>query len=146
MERGSARLFQYATPPAGEQSWNIVELEARKQVRHYIHELLRLATDMTVPTSQVRQQLLQGAATFGSLLAMQLVHSLHCDDQAERQAVVWLLTVLNQQETIPLLQHMANDAHLPRTLRLSASLALAGMGVTAEMIKRNRRVCLSAIT
>jgi hypothetical protein len=145
MERGSARLFQHATPPSGERNWNIVELEKRKQLRQHIHELLHLAGDMTVPTSQVRQQLLQGAATFGPPFATQLVHSLHRDNYAERQAVIWLLTVFNHQETIPPLQHMANDSRLPRTLRLSAALALAGMGVTAETIKSTRRPRLYAI-
>jgi hypothetical protein len=146
MERGSARLFQHTVPPAGERSWNIVELETCKQVRQNIHDLLCLASDTTVPTSQVRQRLLQGVATFGPLFTTQLVRSLHRDDHAERQAVVWLLTVLNQQETIPLLTRMANDSHLPRKLRLSASLALAGMGVTAEMLKSNRRTRLYILT
>jgi hypothetical protein len=146
MERGSARLFQHATPPAGERGWNIVELETCKQVRQNIHDLLRLASDTTVPTSQVRQRLLQSLATFGPLFTTQLVRSLHRDDYAERQAVVWLLTVLNQQETVPLLQRMASDSRLSRTLRLSASLALAGMGVTAEMLKSNRRTHLYILT
>lgn len=146
MERGSARLFQQATSTAFEQSWNIVELETRKQVRQKVNELLRLASDMTVTTSEMRQQLLQGVATFGTPFATQLVRSLYRDDYAERQSVVWLLTVLNKKETIPPLQQMANDSRLPRALRLSASLALAGMGITAENIKDNRRVRLYAIS
>jgi hypothetical protein len=146
MERGSARLFQQATLPAFEQSWNVVELETRKQIRQKVNELLRLASDMTVTTSEIRQQLLQSVATFGTPFAMQLVRSLYRDDYAERQSVVWLLTVLNEKETIPPLQRMASDPRLPRALRLSASLALAGMGVTAETIKNNRRVRLYAIS
>jgi hypothetical protein len=145
MERGSARLFQHATSRAGERNWNIVELETRKQLRQNMNELLHLASDMTVTTNQVRQRLLQGAETFGPPFAAQLVRSLHRDNYAERQAVIWLLTVFNQQETIPPLQHMANDSRLPRTLRLSAALALAGMGVTAETIKNTRRPRLYAI-
>jgi hypothetical protein len=146
MERGSARLFQQAISPAFEQSWNVVELETRKQIRQKMNELLRLANDMTVTTSEMRQQLLQSVATFGTPFALQLVRSLYRDDYAERQSVVWLLTVLNEKETIPPLQRMAGDARLPRALRLSASLALAGMGVTAETIKNNRRVRLYAIS
>lgn len=146
MEKGSARLFQQAASPAFEQSWNIVELETRKQVRHKVNELLRLAGTMTTPTSEVRQQLLQGVATFGTPFVTQLVRSLHRDDYAERQSVVWLLTVLNDPETIPPLQEITNNPHLPRAVRLSASLALAGMGVTAEIIAQNQRVRLYVIS
>lgn len=146
MERGGARLFQQATSPACERNWNVVELETRKRVRQKVNALLRLTSDPTVTTSEMRQQLLQGVATFGTLFATQLVRSLYRDDYAERQSVVWLLTVLNNKETVPPLQQMANDSHLPRALRLSASLALAGMGITAETIKNNRRVRLYAIS
>lgn len=146
MEKGSARLFQQTASPALEQNWNIVELETRKQIRNKINELLRLAGDMTISTSEMRQQLLQSGATFGTPFTIQLVRSLHRDDYAERQSIVWLLTVLNEKETIPPLQEMANDPHLPRALRLSASLALAGMGVTAEAIAQNRRVRLYVIS
>lgn len=146
MERGSARLFQHATPPTGERNWNIVELTTRKQVRQNIQTLLRLASDLTVTTSQMRQYLLQGVATFGPLFATQLVRSLYHDDPTERQSVVWLLTVLNHTETIPPLQRIASDARLPHTLRLSASLALAGMGATADMLTCTRHARLYAIT
>ena len=146
MEKGSARLFQQATSDAFEQSWNVVELETRKQVRQRVHALLRLANDVTITTSEMRQQLLQGVAAFGNVFATQLVRSLHRDDSAERQSVVWLLTVLNEKETIPPLLHMSGNPHLPRAVRLSAALALAGMGVTAEMIEKNRRVRLYAIS
>ena len=118
MEKGSARLFQQAASTAFEQSWNIVELETRKQVRRKVNELLRLASDLTITTSEMRQQLLQGVATFGTPFATQLVRSLHRDDYAERQSVVWLLTVLNDKETIPPLQQMASEARLPRAIRL----------------------------
>src|SRR5579885_3025573 len=140
MEKGSARLFQQAISDAFEQSWNVVELETRKQVRQKIDTFLRLANDMTMPTSEVRQQLLQSVASFGDVFTTQLVRSLHRDDSAERQSIVWLLTVLNAKETIPPLLRMTDDSHLPRAVRLSAALALAGMGVTAEMIEKSRRV------
>jgi hypothetical protein len=146
MEKGSARLFQQATSSAYEQGWNVVELETRKQVRQEIRALLCLANDLTVSTSELRHQLLQGVATFGTSFATQLVRSLHRDDYAERQSVIWLLTVLNEKETVPPLQQMANDPHLPRAIRLSASLVLAGMGVTADAIEKNRRVRLYALS
>jgi len=146
MEKGSARLFQQATSNAFEQSWNVVELEARKQVRQRVNTLLRQANSPTVTTSELRQQLLQGVATFGTPFATQLVRSLYRDDYAERQSVVWLLTVLNAKETIFPLQQMASNPRLPRALRLSAALALAGMGVTAETIAKNQRVRLYAIS
>ncbi|HEY3991245.1 MAG TPA: hypothetical protein VGM01_00075 [Ktedonobacteraceae bacterium] len=145
MEKGRARRFQPATT-AFEQSWNVVELTTRKQVRQKINELLRQCSDSSVTTSKMRQELLQGVAAFGNHFATQLVRSLHRDDDAERQSIIWLLTVLNACETIPPLQQMAANKHLPRTIRLAASLALAGMGVTAQTIEKNRRVYLYAIS
>jgi hypothetical protein len=91
-------------------------------------------------TSAIRQELLQGVAAFGNHFATQLVRSLHRADDAERQSITWLLTVLNSSETIPPLQQMAANKRLPRAVRLAASLALAGMGVTAETIEQNRRL------
>ncbi len=146
MEKGSARPFQQAASTAFEQNWNVVELETRKQVRQRVSALLRLSSDLTVTTSEVRQQLLQGVATFGNLFATQLVRSLHRDDYAERQSVIWLLTVLNDKETISLLRQMSANLRLPRATRLAAALALAGMGVTAEDFRQKRRVRLYAIS
>ena len=143
MEKKDARLFQDATH---EHSWNIVELESRRQLRHRIHELIQLASSSSIPTSEMRQHLLLGVAQFGKLFATQLVRSLQRDDQQERQAIVWLLTLLNEQETIPSLQQMSRNERLPRSIRLSASLALAGMGATKEMTDNNRRVRLYAIS
>lgn len=146
MEKGRARLFQQATSDAFEQSWNIVELETRKQVRQKVSALLRLTNDRTVTTSEMQQLLLQCMTTFGTVFAIQLVRSLHRDDSEERQSVVWLLTVLNDKETIPPLLQMVHNPHLSRAIRLSAALALAGMGVTAKTIEQNRRVRLYAIS
>jgi hypothetical protein len=143
MEKKDARLFQSATH---EQSWNIVELESRRQLRHRIHELIQLSHSSSITTSQMREHLLLGVAQFGKLFAAQLVRSLHRDDQQERQAVVWLLTLLNEQETIPPLQQMSRNEQLPRSIRLSASLALAGMGATKEMTDNSRRIRLYAIS
>jgi hypothetical protein len=146
MEKGSARLFQQTTPDTLEQGWNIVELETRKQVRQKVNTFLRQATDMTLTTSEMRQQLLQSVATFGSEFVTQLVRSLNRDDDAERQSAIWLLTVLHEPETIPPLQYMASNKNLSRAIRLAAGLTLAGMGVTAETIKQNRRVRLYALS
>lgn len=145
MEKGRARRFQPATA-AYEQSWNVVEFTTRKQVRQKVNELLHQCSDSSVTTSEMRQKLLQGVAAFGNHFATQLVRSLHRDDDAERQSIIWLLTVLNACETIPPLQQMAANKDLPRTTRLAASLTLAGMGVTAATIEKNRRVRLYAIS
>lgn len=146
MEKGSARLFQQPSPAAFEQSWNIVELETRKQVRQKVAMLLNLADDTTRTASEIRQELLQCMANFGEDFAIQLVRSLHRDSYEERQSIVWLLTVLNAHETISPLQQMSNDSYLPRAIRLSASLALAGMGVTAATIEKNRHVRLYVLS
>ncbi len=145
MEKKDARLFQHSTA-THEQSWNIVELEFRRQLRHRIHELMRLSSSSSIPTSEMRQHLLLGVAQFGKLFATQLVRSLQRDDQQERQALVWLLMLLNEQETIAPLQQMSLNERLPRAIRLSASLALAGMGATKEMMDNSQRVRLYAIS
>lgn len=145
MEKGRARQFQSATARF-EQNWNVVELTTRKEVRQKVNELLLQCSDSSVTTDELRQRLLQGVAAFGTHFATQLVRSLHRDDHAERQSIIWLLTVLNARETIPPLQQMAANKGLPRSIRLAASLALAGMGVTAETIKKNRRVYLYALS
>jgi hypothetical protein len=143
MEEKDARLFQDATH---EHSWNIVELESRRQLRRRIHELIQLSSSSSISTSDMRQHLLLGVAQFGKLFATQLARALQRDDQQERQAIVWLLTLLNEQETIPPLQQMSCNERLPRSIRLSASLALAGMGATKEITDSNRRVRLYAIS
>ena len=129
MEKKGARLFQLETETF-EKSWNVLEhevLESRRQLRQKVNELIRLVDGSTLTTGEMQQHLLSGVAKFGSQLAMQLVRSLHRDDPLERQSVVWLLTLLNDAETITLLRHMSDNKRLPRPIRLSASLALAGM-------------------
>lgn len=133
MEKRDARQFQ-PEPAIQEQGWNIVELESRRKLRKQVNELIGMAGHSTLTTSEIRQHLLQGVAIFGHAFATQLVRSLHRDDAHERQSVVWLLTVLNDPTTIAPLQHMKHNLQLPRTVRLSASLALAGMGVPSESI------------
>ena len=52
---------------------------------------------------------------------------------------MWLLTLLDDKETIPLLQRMSQNERLCRAVRLSASLALAGMAATAESAAHYQR-------
>lgn len=116
-------------------------LESRRHLHEKVNELIRLANDSSLSTAEIRQHLLLGVATFGSRLTIQLVRSLHRDDHDERQSIVWLLTVLNDRDAITPLQHMSHNERLPRPVRLSASLALAGMGKTKEMTEdRGRRL------
>jgi HEAT repeat protein len=133
MGKRDARQFQHATD-IGKQGWNIVELESRRQLRRKVNELIELVDDPTITSSDMREQLLLGVATFGDQFAMQLVRSLHRDDQYERQSIVWLLTLLDDQATIPILEQMSRDERQTRPIRLSAALTLAGMGATAEMM------------
>jgi HEAT repeat protein len=133
MGKRDARQFQHAVD-TNKQGWNAVELESRRQLRRKVNEMIELVDDPTITTSDMREQLLLGAATFGDQFAIQLVRSLHRDDQHERQSIVWLLTLLDDQTTIPLLEQMSRDERHSRPIRLSAALALAGMGATAEMI------------
>jgi hypothetical protein len=148
MEKKGARLFQREAD-ALKRSRNIVELEvleSRRHLRQKVNELIRLANNPTFNTGEMRQQLRLAEAKFDTLIATQLVRSLHRDDPQERQSIVWLLTLLNDKETITPLRHMTRDKHIPRPVRLSASLALAGMGVTAETIDNCRRTRLYAIS
>jgi len=148
MEKWDARLFQQEAD-SYQQYQNIVELEvlkSRRQLRLTVNELIQLASNSTLTSSEIRHYLLLSAATFGDQLALQLVRSLHRDDPQERQSIVWLLTLLNASETVTPLQHMSHNKRLPRSIRLSAALALAGMGATAESREENRRIRLYAIS
>lgn len=129
MEERDARLFQLE-PGIQEQNWNIVELESRRKLRQQVNNLIGMAGHSTLTTSEIRQHLLQSVATFGQTFATQLVRSLQRDDAHERQSVVWLLTILNDPNTTAPLQQMKHNMRLSRSVRLSASLALAGMGIS----------------
>lgn len=151
MGKRDARLFQ---PEANSDEnfnsrWNIVELESHRHLRQKIDELIRLSTSQFITTSEMQQRLLLGVVMFGKRFATQLVRSLHRDDHQERHAIVWLLTVLNDKDTVLPLQQMARNERLPRPIRLSASLALAGMGATKEVEEQNngtRHIRLYAIS
>jgi hypothetical protein len=144
MEKRGARLLQQGVG-ISETDWNIVELDARRKLRHKVNELVRHCNDTGLTTSKMRQQLLLGVKEFGSQLATQLVRSLQSDDQQKRQNVVWLLTLLNDTDSISLLQRMSQNKRLSRPVRLSVSLALAGMGATAESTEQYQRIRLYAI-
>ncbi|HLH60625.1 MAG TPA: hypothetical protein VKV20_02990 [Ktedonobacteraceae bacterium] len=149
MEKWDSRLFQQeAEAHTHQHHWNVVELEVLKshrQIRLKVNELIQLATNSTLNTGEIRQQLLLGVTTFGSHFAAQLVRSLQRDDPHERQSVVWLLTLLNDATTVIPLQHISHNPRLPRPVRLSAALALAGMDRTAEL-RQDRRERLYAIS
>ena len=145
MEKKSARLFwpsveeQARRQTPNEQGWNIVELNSRRQLRLKVNELIRYVNDPTLTTSDLREHLQCARASFGSQLATQLVRSLHHPDPQERQSVVWLLTLLNETTAVAPLIRMSHNLQLPRAVRLSASLALAGIGQTPTMIEAQGR-------
>jgi len=145
MEKKGARLFQ-VDEETFDYGWNILELETHRQLRLKVNELLRLTNDPTLTTSEMQQHLLRDKARFGKQLASQLVRSLHRDDHHERQSIIWLLILLNEAESITPLKHMSHNKKLPRPVRLSASLALAGMGATPEMLDERRHIRLYAIS
>lgn len=139
-EKG-ARLSQQGTKPL-EPGWNIVELEVletRRRLRLKVNELIRLANNPTLTTSDIQQHLRPCAEEFGRQLAALLVRALHRDDSQERHAIAWLLALLNDPASITPLHHMSHNKRLPRAVRLSAALALAGMGATPEMRDDQRR-------
>lgn len=150
MEKRDARLFHADItryPTSDDHGWNIVALESRRQLRCKVQELIRRATGSNMTTDEIRQHLLLYMETYGKTFALHLVRSLQCDDEQERQSIVWLLTVLNDPETIEPLEQMAQNESLSRVIRLAAALALAGMGVPRdETLKRCRRVRLYAIS
>jgi|SRR5581483_1245409 len=137
MEKWDARLF-HTEEKNNNRSQHIVELESQRALHRKINDLIKLCNSNTVTTSELRQQLHTYAASFGSRFSLHLARSLRCENYLDRQAIVWLLTLLNDKETIPILQHLSQQQHLPRAIRLSASLALAGMGATLETAGKPR--------
>ena len=143
MGKKGVRLFQ------PEHSRNIRELEVleyRRQLRQKVNELIRLANNSTIPTEEMQRKLTLGVARFGTQLSSQLLRSLHREDSQERQSIVWLLILLNDKVTVAPLQHISQDKRIPRSIRISASLALAGLGATLETIEYHRRTRLYAIS
>ena len=144
MERRDARLFQQdATIQEG---WNIVELESHRQFRQTVNELIQKTQSEEITRSDLRQQLENYRTTYSTRFCTQLVSALHRENEQERQAVVLLLTILNDPITIPQLQHFSQNKRYSHSIRLSASLALAGMGATRETAEDFRRMRLYAIS
>lgn len=146
MERRDARLFQH---DATNEGWNIVELESHRQFRHKINELIQFANTPTMTTSDVQLHMRTLQDTYAFRFTTHLVRAIHRTDTQERQTVVWLFTLLDEQHkqhAIPLLQHIVQNKRYVRAIRLSASLALAGMGATEEMTNTPRRMRLYAIS
>ncbi|TMC23420.1 MAG: hypothetical protein E6J34_02980 [Chloroflexi bacterium] len=137
MEKGSVLVFQQTSTTQLDQSGHIVELESHRQLHHTITELIQLSSCIT--TSEMQQRLQHATAQFGDRFTHQLVRALHRKDQQERQALVWLLTLLDDQVALPVLQQMSQNKRLPRSIRLSASLVLAGMSATPEITDSSRR-------
>lgn len=133
MERRDARLFQH---DATNEGWNIVELESHRQFRHRINELISIAHSSTMTTHDVQQYVRLLQDTYSHRLATHLVRAIQRDDPQERQTIVWLFTLLDEQQqhhAIPLLHQIVHNKQQTRAIRLSASLALAGMGATEEV-------------
>ena len=148
MEKKGARLFQKESHSL-EFCRNIVELEvleSRRHLRQKVNELIRLASNSGASTEEIQRQLSLSLMRFGTQLSTQLLHSLNRDDPQERHSIVWLLIILNDAQTIAPLRHISLDKRIPRSIRLSASLALAGMGATAETSENCRRNRMYAIS
>jgi hypothetical protein len=148
MGKKGTRLFQKETNSL-EFCRNIVELEVletRRHLRHNLNELIRLATNSSASTEEIQRQLSLDLTRFGTQLSSQLLRSLNRDDPQERHSIVWLLILLNDAQTIAPLRHISLDERVPRSIRLSASLALAGMGATAETHENCRHTRLYAIS
>ena len=148
MGKKGTRLFQKETNSL-EFYRNIVELEvleSRRHLRQTVNELIRLATNTCASTEEIQRHLSLRLTEFGTQLSSQLLRSLNRDDPQERQSIVWLLILLNDAQTIAPLQHISLDKRIPRSIRLSASLALAGMGATAETNENCRRTHQYAIS
>lgn len=125
---------------------NIVELESQRALHRHLHTLLDMAMSTTTPLSTIQQALHYAQTHYGHRFTVQLVRALQCDDQIKRQAVVWLLTQLNDATSVPQLQQLAHNKHLSRAVRLAASLALAGMGATREMTENRPHRPIYAIS
>jgi HEAT repeat protein len=107
--------------------------------------LINIAVSSNISTHEMRQLLHLNSSSFGSRFATQLVRALQREDEDEREAVVWLLTVLDDPQAIPQLQYLSLNQNLTRATRLAASLALAGMGATREMTATPRHMRLYAV-
>jgi hypothetical protein len=148
MGKKGARLFQKEAN-SNESSRNVVELEvleSRRQLRQQVNELIRLATNTGASTEEIQHYVSSILTESGAQLSLQLLRSLNRDDPQERQSIVWLLILLDDAQTIEQLRHISREEHFPRSIRLSASLALAGMDATTETAVNYRHTNLYAIS
>ena len=128
---------------------NIVELEvleSRRLLRQKIFELTQMATNFSISTDEIQRQLYLDLSEFGSQLTSQLLRSLNRDEPMVRQSIIRLLILLNDTQIIEPLRHMSLDKRLSRPVRLSASLALAGLEGTEKTHDIERRTRLYAIS
>jgi len=139
MAQRDARVF-WSVRNSDAQDWNIVELESHRQLLQQIDALIGLLQTTSCTRSAISQRLQQLTTQFGERFARYLVRALRHAEHDDRHDIVWLLTVLDDPATIGPLQRLAHNKRLPRAVRLSASLALAGQGATAEMqsVKKTR--------
>lgn len=137
MEKWDARPLQ-SEIPTEDDGWNVLKLESRKNLHSKIHEFIDLTTNSTLSTSDIHYRLQLCRHQYGKSFATLLVDYLKRTDVVEREALVWLLTQLHDHDTIPLLQNLSQHKQQPRSVRLSAALALAGMGQTSEMLATAR--------
>ena len=147
MEKKGARLFLKKSNSL-ELCGNIVELEvfkSRRQLRQKVNELIRLATNTATSTEEIQQNLAFRRTEFGEHLSLQLLRSLIRAEAREHHAIVLLLILLNDTQTIAELRHISMDKGFSRSIRLSAALALAGMGETEETKKNYELDRLHAI-
>ncbi|HEX4203192.1 MAG TPA: hypothetical protein VHZ51_03130 [Ktedonobacteraceae bacterium] len=146
MEKRDARLSLHtATPEPVEDSRIIVALESHRALHHRVHEIVRLVIDSDMTTSELQQSIRHDSQQFGSRFHHQLIRSLYLDDEDERKAVIWLLTLLDDWDMVPQLQHITQQRNVPRAVRLAAALVLAGMGATREVEATPQRVRVYAI-
>jgi hypothetical protein len=148
MEKKGARLFQRVANTL-DHGRNIVELEvleSRRNLRKEVNELIQLANNSSTSTDEMQQRLFLSSTRLGTFLPVQLLRSLHRNDPQERESIIWLLILLNDTETIEPLHHISQDKRNPRSIRLSASMALAGMGATAETKETHQHKRLYAIS
>lgn len=144
VKKGAQQLRPIVHEAEHDDTWNIVELESRRQLRRAVQMLIDLTNSHLVTTSEIQHYLSEQVAVYGALLGRQLARALRSDDEQKRQSAVWLLTLLNEVSTIPLLQQMSQDRKLARLTRLAAALALAGMCATDEVTSNRYRERLYA--
>jgi hypothetical protein len=147
MEKRDTRLFQQKiATTAHNTSWNIVELESHRDLRQKIDEMLHLTLYNAITTAELQQLLSQTLERYGTRCITLLVHCLYTKDAEKRQTVVQLLTLLQAPEAIPQLESLIQNEQTPRSIRLAASLALAGMHATPETRPKQKSLRSYAIS